>query len=54
MNPMFFGLIRHVLTAAGGSLATYGVIAQSDIEPLVGALITIVGLAWSAYDKKGR
>ena len=50
MNPMIFGLLRHVLTAAGGALA----FSPGDTETVVGAILAIVGVVWSIYDKRGR
>lgn len=54
MNPMIFGLLRHVLTLAGGMLVARGYVAEGDVETLVGATLAIGGVAWSAYDKRGR
>lgn len=45
------GFVRHVLTAVGGMVAATGYIGSGDIELVVGAVVTIVGVAWSAYDK---
>jgi hypothetical protein len=54
MNPMIFGLLRHVLTMAGGALVAAGYASPTDVETVVGALLAIGGVAWSAYDKRGR
>lgn len=40
-------LIRAGLNAAGGALATKGYIAGSMVEPLSGALLTLVSLGMS-------
>jgi hypothetical protein len=48
------GLLRHVLTTAGGALATYGIVEESQVEPLVGAVMVIAGVALSAIDKNNR
>ena len=37
------GIIRHILTAAGGALVTKGMIAQTELELVVGAVIAIAG-----------
>lgn len=50
MNPMILGLLRHVLTLAGGALA----FSPGDTETLVGAFLAIAGVAWSIYDKRKR
>ncbi len=49
---MTAGLLRHLLTAAGGILASKGVIGSSDVEILSGAVIAIGGVVWSLVAKK--
>ena len=34
------GIVRHILTALGGALVTKGAIAESELELVVGAIIT--------------
>ena len=46
------GILRHVLTAVGGSLVTRGYVGEAQLELAVGALITIVGVIWSAIAKR--
>lgn len=46
------GIVRHLLTAAGGALATLGVKTDEEIEVLVGVIVAAVGLAWSAWQKR--
>lgn len=53
-KPVILGFIRHVLTIAAGSLATRGVIDGAEVEIIVGALIGLGGVLWSAFEKKGR
>lgn len=49
----FVGMIvRHALTAFGGSLATYGAMTQGDIEAVTGAITFLAGLILSFFDKK--
>jgi len=48
------GILRHVLTAAGGALVARGVVIETELELVVGAIITIVGVVWSAYAKKKK
>ncbi len=48
------GIVRHILTFGGGLLATKGFIGASDVEMPVGALGTIAGIVWSAWDKSAR
>lgn len=53
MNPVFIqALIRHLLTALGGGFfASYG-ISGEGVEAAAGAVATLVGVAWSVYDKR--
>ena len=46
------GIVRHILTAAGGGLISKGVLAQTELEMAIGAIITLVGVIWSAIAKK--
>ena len=46
------GIVRHILTAVGGALVTKGMIAQTELELVVGAVIAIAGVVWSAIAKK--
>lgn len=47
MNSKLLGAIRHILTGAGGALASYGVIGEGQIELIVGAVLTIAGFVAS-------
>jgi len=51
MNDKIEGLLRHVLTFLGGYLVTSGVIDESILMEVVGAITTIVGFAWSFISK---
>ena len=53
-KPVILGFLRHILTLAAGSLATSGVIDGTEIEIVVGSVIGIGGVFWSAFDKKRR
>ena len=46
------GIVRHVLTAAGGALVTKGMLAQNELEMAVGSIITLAGIVWSAIAKR--
>lgn len=48
---VIFGLIRHGLTTAGGVLVTDGVATASDVNTIVGAIMTILGVLWSIWEK---
>lgn len=55
---MFFqfilGLIRHSLTYGGGLLTAQGWGNASDWDQVIGAILTIVGIGWSIWDKRKR
>ena len=48
---MLNGLLRHILTAAGGALVARGSLAESELDLAVGAIITLAGVIWSAIAK---
>lgn len=50
--PIVLGIVRHLLTIGAGALASKGVINASETETLVGAGLGIIGIIWSAIDKK--
>ena len=47
------GISRHVLTLAAGWLVAKGYMSGDDANQLVGALVAIVGIVWSAQEKTG-
>jgi len=52
MNAYFASLLRHVLTAAGGFLIAKGFVSSGQADELVGAAVTVSGVAWSIYNNK--
>lgn len=42
---------RHLATALGGWLVAQGLADQSQVEPLVGSIVFLAGIAMSAFDK---
>jgi hypothetical protein len=46
------GLIRHLLTFGGGALVTKGFADDAEMQQLVGALITVIGVIWSIVQKR--
>ena len=46
------GVLRHCLTFGGGLLVTRGTIDEASMLELVGAIVTIAGVAWSIAQKK--
>lgn len=53
-GPVVLGILRHILTAAGGALAANGMLEAAQVETAVGAALTIAGIAWSAWEKRSR
>lgn len=52
MTVMIVGLVlRHLLTFGGGAAVTHGVATGGDVELIVGAITTLGGLLWSAWQK---
>ena len=54
LKPAILALIRQVLTVAGTALVAKGYVQASEVEPLIGAMLTNGSLAWSVADKRGR
>lgn len=54
LNPAILALIRQILTVAGTALVAKGYVQASDVEPLIGAMMTIGSISWSVADKRGR
>jgi hypothetical protein len=45
------GIIRHVLTFGGGFLVDADKLTEANLQNGVAAIVTLVGLAWSVYEK---
>jgi hypothetical protein len=41
------GIVRHILTFAGGIVVSRGLLDEATMTAVVGAIITIGGAAWS-------
>lgn len=46
------GILRHFLTVAGGGLVANGTTTSSELEQGIGAILTLVGIAWSIWSKR--
>lgn len=46
-----FGTVRSVLIALGGVLAAKGWVSSGDVELYAGAIVIVLGAAWSIWDK---
>lgn len=53
-REQLLGLIRHALTVAGGYVIAQGVADEATVAAVVGAVMTLIGVAWSfvAPEKK--
>jgi hypothetical protein len=54
MQAVILGLVRHVLTALGGAAILKGYIDTAGVEAVVGAVMTLAGIAWSVFEKRQR
>ena len=54
LKPAILALVRQVLTVAGTSLVAKGYVQATDVEAVIGALLTIGSVIWSVSDKRGR
>ena len=52
MKEVFTSLVRHGLTIGGGFLVSQGYFEAAQAETLIGAALTIFGVAWAIYSKK--
>jgi hypothetical protein len=55
MNAIIIrAVVRHLLTTVGGGfLMSFG-ITGGTLEAVVGAISTLVGVAWSLYEKRQK
>lgn len=51
MKDIIFGVIRHILTAGGGTLTGGGLAGQDEVNTGVGAAMFLLGLGWSIVEK---
>jgi hypothetical protein len=54
LKPAILALVRQILTVVGTALVARGFVQASDVEPVIGALLTIGSVVWSVADKRGR
>lgn len=52
MKESILGVIRHILTSAGGAVAAQGHLTSDDASLAVGAIVTLVGVIWSVIEKR--
>lgn len=51
MMQSILGVVRHALTTFGGYVVASGFASQSDVELAIGAIVTLLGVAWSVFHK---
>lgn len=54
LKPAILALIRQIMTVSGTALVAKGFVQASDLEPVIGALLTIGSAVWSVADKRRR
>lgn len=54
MQPIVLGIVRHLLTAAGGALGMEGLATDGNINTVAGFVMFLVGVGMSIYDKKSK
>ena len=52
MPEMILGILRHVLTTAGGGLVASGTLDASTMQTGAGAVMTLVGIGFSLWNKR--
>jgi hypothetical protein len=53
LKPVIVALNRQILTVTGTALVAKGYVQATDIEPVIGALLTIGPVVWSGRSKSG-
>lgn len=55
MNKLIaLGQLRHLLTFLGGIAVAYGYLDESSIPEISGAIVTLVGFAWSFFSPEKK
>lgn len=52
MQSALAGVIRHLLTTLGGALVANGTLSADELSAAIGAVVTLVGIAWSIVSKR--
>lgn len=50
-KEVILGVVRHVLTFAGGILVAKGLLEQGVLAEIIGGVMTVIGGVWSVIDK---
>lgn len=51
MDVVIGSLVRHGVSVYGGTLVGQGLITANDLEIATGALVTVVSIGWSLFNK---
>lgn len=51
-QEQILGVVRHGLTLVGGFLITKGLLDESSVTELSGAILSIITVIWSVTSKK--
>ena len=51
-KDVVLGQIRHLLTFVGGFALARGLVDEAALQEAIGAVLTIVGVIWSAKQKQ--
>ena len=51
-KEQILGILRHVLTCAGGSVIMKGLASDSEVQEIIGTILTLVGSIWSVVTKQ--
>lgn len=51
MKEKVFGLLRHILSAAGALLVARGYIDESLVQEAIGGIMALVAVGWSIGSK---
>lgn len=52
MQAAITGVIRHLLTTVGGGLVASGILSGDELSQAIGAITTLIGIAWSVLSKR--
>lgn len=53
-KDVVLGQIRHLLTFVGGFALARGLVDETSLQEAIGAVLTIVGVIWSAKQKQEK
>ena len=51
-KEQILGIVRHTLTTVGGVLIMKGLVDETLVTEIIGAVMTLAGAIWSIVEKK--